>query len=162
LVSSVDRLRTTVDTARTRYTRLVLVVGTTGSGKSALLRRLGETLGAPVVNLGLELSRALIDTPVRRRPVSAADRAADIVRGTGESEACLLDNIEAMFLPEMRLDPLKLLQDCARNRVVIAAWPGVKLGAALLFAQPSHPEFRKYETPDCEVIEIETLSRGSA
>lgn len=162
MFSPIDSVRQIVETSRTRYTRLVLLVGSGGSGQSTLLRRLGDAMGARVVNLGLELSQALIDTPVRRRPVSAADVAADIARGSGDRDVSLVDNIEAMFLPELRLDPLKLLQDCARNRVVVAAWPGAKLGDALLFAQPSHPEFRRYDSPDCEVVEIETLSRGSA
>lgn len=162
MLSSIDRLQTTVSTARTRYTRLVLLIGRADSGKSNMLGRLAEALGVPIVNLGLELSRALIDIPARRRPVSAADRAADIARGAGAGDVCVLDNIEAMFLPEMRLDPLKLLQDCARNRVIVAAWPGALQDKTLTFAQPSHPEFRKYESPDCEVVEVETLSRGSA
>ena len=44
-----------IDTAQELYHRLIFVVGPSGSGKTATLRALAAHVGAPVLNLNVEL-----------------------------------------------------------------------------------------------------------
>lgn len=162
MASRVQVMKDAVGRAGSRYTRLVLLVGPGGTGKSATLRELANDLGLQPVNLGLELSRRLVDVPARRRPVAAADLAADLCRGDGADSVRVLDNTEAIFQPELRLDPLKLLQDSARNRSVVAAWCGEVEGGTLRYARPSHAEFREYVNPDAVLVEMAALPRERA
>lgn len=156
LNSVLESLRTAITRADTRYTRLVLAVGAPRVGKSALMAGLAAERRTEIVNLGLRLAHFLLDVPHRQRPAAAADRAADLVRDA--APLSIVDNIELLFNTGLRLDPLKLLQDCSRNHVVVATWPGSVSGNRLRFAVPPHPEFREYDDPDCELVELGKLS----
>jgi hypothetical protein len=160
--SSADRLDAAVASVSAQYTRLVLLFGTPGSDTTGALHRLAAKSGCSVVNVGLELARTLLEVPQRRRPVAAADAAADIFRGDNPDGIQVLDHIEVLFQPELRLDPLKIMQDAARNRVVVAAWPGTVDGDALRYGRPDHPEFREYSRPDALLVDTASLSRGSS
>ena len=60
------------------------------------------------------------------------------------SDVVLLDNIELLFAVELAQDPLRLLQSLSRNRTIVAAWPGTFDGKTLTYAEPGHPEARRY------------------
>jgi len=141
-----------VEEAASQYARLVLIVGQHGTGKSRLLREFASTAHYPVLDLGADLPPSLFEVPARRRPVAASDRVGEVLR-TAEGVA-VVDNIEILFQPHLTLDPLKLLQDNARNRVIVAAWPGTFNGQELTFAEPGHPEFRAYQAAEVRVLTL--------
>jgi len=90
--------------------------------------------------------------------MTAADTATDLIRATEPGKPALVDKLELLFLPDLMLDPLKLISDSARSRVVVAVWPGEWTGTSLRYAVPSHAEFREYENPDCLVVEAPVSS----
>ena len=65
------------------YHRLVLVVGAEGAGKTTALRDLTDTTGAPLINVGVELSRRLLDLAEWQRPIRVAPLLDQIVAETG-------------------------------------------------------------------------------
>lgn len=127
-----DQLRRLVDKARDRRSKLVLIVGPHGSGKTALLRGFGEARGLTPVSLGAALARRLVALPPPDRPLDAGAlvrEIADIPTAADNSaepgpDPVLLDNIEILFDPTLKLAPLNLLVQIARNRPIIANWPG--------------------------------------
>ena len=131
-----------VDAARDLYHSLVLVVGPSGSGKTATLRAVAAHASTPVLNLNLELSRRLLDLTGRQR-VLQADRIVDDLMGR-DRPLVLLDNTELLFDPTLRQDPLALLQRASRNRTIVAAWNGTIDNGYLSYAEPGHPEYRRY------------------
>ena len=147
-------IKKAITAAAAQYAKLVLVVGPHGAGKSSLLALLAGDYSTDVLSLGLRLSAELIDQPARLRPATASDRAGDLIRNAGCSTLAVVDNIELLFLPELKIDPLKLLRDAARNRVVVAAWPGAGDKMELRFAEHGHPEYRSYSTPDSVLVAI--------
>ncbi len=149
---AVDRLRQLAIEAQSRYARLVLVVGAHGTGKTRLLRGFAAAEGLPILELGADLPPALFDIPSRKRPVTVVDVLGDMLRSA--ADVAVVDNIEVLFDPQLRIDPLKLFQDHARNRVIIAAWPGGIDGDVLTFAVAGHPEFRTYSSPDAVLFAI--------
>lgn len=60
----------------------------------------------------------------------------------------LLDNIELLFDVSLKQDPLRLLQGLSRNKTVVASWNGAVIGGFLTYAEPAHPEFRRYPVKD--------------
>ncbi len=129
--------------AGTLYYRLVLVVGATGAGKTGALREVAAHLGAPLVNVNLELSRRLLDLTGRQRPLQVRRLLDEIAAGSG-SDVVLLDNLELLFDTALRQDPLRLLQGLSRRRTVAAAWNGSIEGNHVRYAVPGHPEYRRY------------------
>ena len=129
------------------YNRLVLVVGTAGSGKTAVLRAVGEAESAPVLSVGAEVSRRLLDLTERQRVLQLPTILEEAVAGL-PTEMTLLDNTEILFSPVLKQDPLRLLQRISRNRTVVASWLGSVGDGHLTYASPDHPEFRRYSTED--------------
>ena len=129
------------------YHRLILVVAPAGAGKTTALQDVRERTGAPLVNVNLELSRHMLELTKRQRALRLSGLLQDLV-GNGGDEMILLDNIEVIFGIGLKQDPLRLLQGLSRNQTVVAAWSGTIVEDALIYADPTHPEYRRYPLRD--------------
>lgn len=156
----VERLAVAVSSARSLYHRLVLVVGPVGSGKTAALRQLADSLGLPLVNLNLELSQELLDVPKGERRLAAPRLLKELVERV-PGETVLLDNTEILFAPDLQLDPLRALQQLSRDRTVVASWGGLVSSDRLTYAEPSHPEFRDYPAQGLVVVTFHAAHPGA-
>lgn len=133
----------TLEHAERLYHRLVLIVGTEGVGKTAALRDLADRTGAPLINVGVELSRRLLELSEWQRPIRVGSLLEQIVAEI-EGNVVLLDNIEIVFDVALRQDPLRVLKSLSRKRTVVAAWSGSMDRGHILYAVPQHPEYRRY------------------
>jgi hypothetical protein len=133
------------------YYKLVLAVGAARTGKTAVLTELAVQHSWPRLNVNLRLSERLLELTHRQRATRVAGILGDMIRDE-TSEVVLLDNIELLFAEELALDPLRLLQSLSRNRAIVAAWPGSFDGACLTYAEPGHPEARRYQTPQAVIV----------
>jgi hypothetical protein len=146
-VSASEDLGALCERAATLYHRLVLVVGPARSGKTRLLRTAAAKNGWPLVNLNQRVSERLLELTQRQRALRVPRLVGDVLGSTG-ADVVLVDNLELLFSPDLAQDPLRLLQGLARNRTVVASWPGVMVGKQLTYAENSHPEYRRYPEPD--------------
>jgi hypothetical protein len=137
--------------ARDAYYKLVLAVGPARSGKTPTLSKLAARHSWPRVNVNLRLSERLLELTHRQRATRVASILDAMIRAE-ESDVVLLDNIELLFAEELAQDPLRLLQSLSRNRTIVAAWPGSFNGTYLTFAQPGHPEARRFQTPQAVIV----------
>ena len=151
----IEMLENLVPALPHQYHRLVLVVGRHGAGKTRLLKELSRRAdrAIPYLNLNLALSQRLLDLTSKERPLRARRLLGEILDEHPE-ETLALDNIELLFEPTLHQDPLVLLQGLSRNRSLIAAWPGSydAAGQVLTYAEPGHPEYRRYQKPEVVVI----------
>ena len=139
------------------YHRLILVVGAEGSGKSSAMRDIAEWTGAPLINVGIELSRRLLDLTEWLRPIRVAPLLDRIVAET-EGDVVLLDNIELIFDVALHQDPLRLLQGLSRSRTVVAAWNGSTEDGHILYAAPGHSEYRRSPVDGVLVVGAEAAN----
>ena len=146
-----DRLMATIGQAAELYHRLVMLVAPAGAGKTAALQDVHERAGAPLVNVNLELSLALLDLTERQRALHLPRLLAEIVAASA-ADVVLLDNIEILFDASLKQDPLRLLQGLSRNTTVVAAWAGTIAGGHMVYATPDHPEYRRYPVRDFLVV----------
>jgi hypothetical protein len=82
------------------------------------------------VNLNLVLSQRLPEHASKARPLRLRSALDEILAKT-EGEIVVLDNIEVLFEPALKQDPLRLLQLASRNRTVVASWNGDAKGRTL-------------------------------
>jgi hypothetical protein len=66
----------------------------------------------------------------------------------------LLDNIEILFERELRQDPLRLLLGISRNHLIAASWNGTAEDGKLIYAEPGHPEYRRYDSIDPLIVNM--------
>ena len=154
-----EAINARIHEASALYNRLVLVVGATGAGTSAALAAVGTRTGQTVVNVGLELSRRMLEFAAEQRPLQVRPLLEEIM-ATAAGEVVLLDNIEVLFEPSLQQDPLRLLQGVARNVTVVAAWTGELRDGTLRYAVPGHPEHRQYPAGDLLIVSVETSDQA--
>lgn len=138
-------------TASDRYTKLVLLVGPKGSGKTELLRAYAQKTGTPYIPAGGPIAERLLATPSRFRDTEAGNALAELCPGPGPF---LLDNLELLFDPSLKLDTYRLLTGLARTKTVVAAWPGSFQDGALTYASPGHREHRSFPAPEAECLSL--------
>lgn len=137
------------------YYHLVLVVGPIGSGKTPLLKELSRKTDIPYLNLNLALSERLLKLTTRERPLRVR-RVLEHLVEEHATDHIALDNIELLFDPALAVDPLVLLQRLSRHRTIVVAWGGGydAVRDVLTYAEPGHPEYRRYEQPEGEFIAL--------
>ncbi|MEW6032241.1 MAG: BREX-3 system P-loop-containing protein BrxF [Bacillota bacterium] len=133
--------------ARELYHRLILMVGSVGSGKTSALQEVSAATFAPLINVNLELSRRMLDLTERQRALQVPRLLGEILDETA-GDVALLDNIEILFDVHLKQDPLRLLQGLSRNKTVVAAWNGSIVDDHVTYAVPNHPEYRRYPIRD--------------
>ena len=99
------------------------------------------------------LSQKLLEYPVKIRTLRLP-RIVETILGETGKDTVLLDNTEIHFNPVLQQDPLRLLQQVSRNRTIVAAWNGKFEGGALIYAEPDHPEYRKYYEVDALIYPL--------
>ena len=149
--SLVEQIIHTIDQADQLYYRLILVVAAGGMGKTMALREVAKQTEFGYTNINLELSQRLLGLTERQRSLQVFRLLNEIVEGNG-TQVVLLDNIELLFDTSLKQDPLRLLQGISRNKTVVASWNGSIENEHLIYAQPDHPEYRRYPTTGLLVI----------
>ena len=134
-----------------QYYKLLMVVGPTGSGKTAFLRSVSEKYNIPLLNLGLDLSKKLLSLTVSERKLKASDVIADLLDACG-AHRLAVDNTEIVFDPALMLNPLGLLQGISRTRLLIWSWNGELEKTHLTYAYPGHPEYCRISSAEMTLI----------
>ncbi|MDY0176983.1 MAG: BREX-3 system P-loop-containing protein BrxF [Lentisphaeria bacterium] len=150
----IDKILATVELAKKQYYQLVLLVGSSGSGKTRALQAIGQRSGASSINLSLELSQRMLELSEGQCTAQLPELLDDII-SRQDGDLLLLDNIELLFQPSLKHDPLYRLQQLSRNKTLLAAWSGEIRGAQaqgsprhLYYASAAHPEYRRYKVQD--------------
>ena len=123
------------------------------SGKTMVLQKINALAGYPLLNLGVELSRQMLDMTERQRVIELPRRLEQLLSEKG-SDVVLLDNSEFLFLRDLKQDALAVLKSVSRNRTVVASWLGTCDGEHLTYASPDHPEFKTCSRSGLELIEL--------
>ena len=140
------------------YYQLLVVAGLPGMGKTDALQHLHSQLRAPIVNVNLDLSRNMLELTERQRALQIPKILGEILNAF-DSKIVLLDNIEVLFAPSLKQDPLRLLQNLSRNKTIVVAWNGSVSGGHITYAAPEHPEYRRYPIHDFLVVNAEPSSQ---
>lgn len=153
--SLASRILDTIPVAQQQYYRLVLAVGPARCGKTAALSAVAQAGGWPKLNVNLRLSERMLELTRKQRKIRAAAILDETIRIEGHA-IVVLDNIEMLFAEELEQDPLRLLQGLSRNRTIVAAWPGTIDNNCLTYAEPGHPEARRYGGPEACIVAVGT------
>jgi hypothetical protein len=133
------------------YYRLLIVVAEDGEHRSSILRELHLKHAVTVIRAAQRLSATLLEIGQASR-ARAVYPALEVLLLDCAGEFVALDHLELLFEPSLRFDPLQALARLARNRIVIAVWPGRLTSGTLTYAEPDHPEFYEQQVKDFAVF----------
>ncbi len=139
-----ERLERLVDEIAALHSKLILIVGGTNVGKTALLHELAKNRSAVPLNVGSALGSRLAAIPQMERPLQTTGILRELADDHAKGDLLLVDNIELLFDRTLQLDPLDLLKRHAHARRVIAVWPGQLRDGRLSYAEMGHPEHQDY------------------
>lgn len=149
-----ERILARLPEAAGLYHQLMLVVGPPRTGKTKALQDLVEAEGWELINVNLRLSELLLELTQKKRALRVPRLLGDL-SAAATGDVVLLDNIELLFSPELSQDPLRLLQGLSRNRTVVATWCGTFENDYLAYAEPGHPEAKRYARPGALIVRVD-------
>lgn len=147
-----DKVAKVIEQVENQYHRLVLVVGESGSGKTLFVKRIAKNYGTKLVNLNLFLAKELLDMTLKQRRLMHFDIMSELLKD--KNQKVFLDNIEILFDPQLKQDPLRLLKKLSRNKTIISTWNGNFNDGILTYAVPGHHEYREYRVTETQIIDI--------
>jgi hypothetical protein len=137
---SLDKLEHLTGEIGDLQSKLILLVG--NGGKTRLLRALAQRLSTAPFNVGVRLGHRLAATPVSERGFSTNELLREITNSAHGDAPLLLDNLEVLFEPSLKINPLDIIKRLAHSRRVVAVWPGEMRDDRLVYASMGHPEYR--------------------
>jgi type II secretory pathway predicted ATPase ExeA len=140
-----------IEQASVRYYKIVLVVGSSGSGKTHLLKKICDQMQIPLVNLGVGLSQKLLPLTIREHKLKASEIISEII-DTHDAPQLAVDNTEIIFDTSLMLNPLGLLQSLSRVRLLIWSWNGEVGNGYVTYAYQGHPEYQRISTSELTLI----------
>lgn len=147
----------TLSKAQDSACKLILVVGNSNTGKTKLLQQLAEAFNFPKLNLGIELTKRLLELDAKEVPHQAESLLNEVLTLTASPKVAV-DNTELLFEPMLAMRPLEALKVAAQAKLLIVAWNGSLADKTLTFAFPGHPAHRSYKLslhPEVMVIPTE-------
>jgi len=146
-----DKLARLVGEIGDLQSKLLLLVG--NGGKTQLLRMLADHIQTAPINVGAKLAHRLAATPASDRDFSTNELPREITNSAHGKAPLLLDNLEVLFEPSLRINPLDFIKRLAHSRPVVAVWPGKICDDRLVYANMGHPEHRDYTRDGVVVFE---------
>ncbi len=119
------------------------------------VEELGRTKGWPILSLGRMLAEAILSASPRQRSVGAQRVLRALLRESKPGPVVCTD-IDLLFEPTLRLDPLRLLREASRETDLVVAWPGSYSGSVLAYAASEHSHYRTWRNPELQVCLLES------
>ena len=114
---------------------------------------LASAYGWPRLPVGKPLSEALLCEPPSRYSV-ASQRWLYAQATLLSPGPALCTEIDLLFEPELRLDPLALLRQASRISTLVVIWPGGVDGDVVNYAVPGHTRYRAWREPEVAIYSL--------
>jgi len=106
-----------------------------------------------VFDISTDLSELLVNVKLsdRSRTVLQYVNQEVIANGTIPT---LCINIDLLFEPSLKIDPLQLFRALGRRGKLIVMWPGEFDGSNLSYAVPEHRNYKVWQNPDIQIFRL--------
>lgn len=158
--ADIEKLNEAIEQASGLFNRLVLLVAESGSGKTTLLNEICEQRTGSFINVNLQLSQKLLELPRSKRPAKVDRLFGELIESCS-GDLIVLDDLEVLFDPALKVDTLRLLKGHSRNTTLIASWNGTFHDGTLSYAEPDHPEYKSYRDVDVPVVSVTKQTTAS-
>ncbi len=126
---------------------MVVIAGPHGSGKTRLAKAVAEKDLGRYFNLSLTMASYMMAGNLANWTV---DFVVNRLSPVGTEKPLILDNIEAVFQPELQLNPLSWFLQIARTVPLVVVWPGGVFHGEFVYSTPNRPDY--YHQRDLLVV----------
>lgn len=153
-----EKISSYLTQAANQYYKLIIISSPNFSSNTPKINfeQIAQSINKRYININLELSRLLLEITPKQRPLKTEELLKKIV-GNTHNEIIFLEHLEILFDTSLKLDPLLCLQKLSRNPIIVALWSGKIENDCLIYAEPNHPEYRRYPTKDVLLVKLEQL-----
>ena len=103
------------------------------------------------LSVGRELSARMLSEPLPSHSRIARSWLGKAVVPTSSGRLVVTD-IDLLFQPSWKLDPLELFRSVSRTSRLVVAWPGTYQANTLAYAVPEHSDYRTWSDPRVELV----------
>lgn len=135
---------------RTTFYHCVLLVNSDVCRLQQHAEKLAGDKGWPILLMGRMLAEAILTVSPKQRSVEAQRVLRGLLSEAGPGPVVCAD-MDLLFDPTLRLDPLRLLREASRETALVVAWPGSYSGSVLAYAVPEHSHYRTWRNPEVQV-----------
>jgi len=139
------QLQQLIEHSQQQYHHLVLLCNGDWRSRTQVLHTVGLSLNWPYLSVGLPLAENLSPYTPQQRSLHL-ERELESLLPT--ESGIVLDHLEILFDADLHLNPVALLERLARQRQVLASWPGQLQEKQLVYAEPWHAEYRTHQLGD--------------
>lgn len=144
--------------------KLVILIGSFGSGKTAMLNQILQQENAVYLDLNLELTDRLLgngDKPAE--PISNYNDGVTVHRLIDElcdekapnGETLIVDNVEILFSPELgKINPIDTFKRVSRQRPIILSLPVHRQGNSVVYSTPDNLDYSAMALEEYVVIDL--------
>jgi hypothetical protein len=148
-------LNTFIDGVLKKGGKTIFLVAPSGSGKTKFLLNLSQKEKLPYISLNVELSKKINELTIDDKDWEIF--LSDIINGQ-KGDIILLDNTELLFTRDFNINPIRLLKNQSRKKVIIMSWNGEYNGINLIYGSPGDMDYRNFSKNDLNEIEIVKIS----
>lgn len=140
--------------------KLILVLGSFGTGKTQLLQKTAVATEGVYLNLNLTLTQRLRQIPRSRYADGVTihkeiDQLCDELSQHGRP--LFVDNVEILFSPELgKVNPVDTFKRISRQRPVVLALPARHDGSYAEYSMVGRADYLRMEIGDYIIIDMET------
>lgn len=139
----VNRIKVDLEQAEKQRHKLIILL--CAGEKKKIVYEAMEQLSIPQINLNLNLSEQLKDIVIARRTRIVSQVVKQIIQDKNSTYVCF-DNIELLFSPDLKQDPVRLFESASGNTTLIVLWPGDYKNDSLTYATVDHCEYYESDT----------------
>lgn len=140
-----NRLTKDIDAAKNGESKLILIIGKPGSGKSKLIHEYSEETGIPILDL---------DNIFKGKVTQIESVMHDFLTNY-DNEVLLLDNKKILYAKNSNIDMLAFLKELTKKVIVVATWNGTIIDNKLIHIRSKLPTNLEYNLDNENIKFIE-------